>query len=200
MQGSALSRKTGRGLQYFSCPNQVLATLDSNHTVEDRGTSQMAYQPNPGHHVSCCAGNVHRIHPNYVVRMWMKHGRDGLAATLYGPSRVKTTAGADQQQVEIVQTTNYPFEDTIRLKFHSAKPVSFPLYLRIPQWCKNPEIAVNGKLVATLEIAHNFAILRRTFQPGDAITLIFPNEDSSDVLAARRYCRGAWSTRLCATN
>ena len=172
--GFGAIKKDWKGLHYFSSPNQVLATLDSNHTVDDRGTSQMAYQPNPGHHVSCCAGNVHRIHPNYVARMWMKHGRDGLAATLYGTSRVKTTAGAGRQPIEIVQKTNYSFDATIHLSFHSAKPVSFPLYLRIPQRYKNPTIAENGKPVAPLEMAYNFAVLSRTFQPGDTITPILP--------------------------
>lgn len=172
--GFGAIKKDWRALQYFSSPNQVLATLDSNHTVEDRGTSQMAYQPNPGHRVSCCAGNVHRIYPNYVVRMWMKAGDGGLAATLYGPSRVKTTVGGDQQPIEIVQTTDYPFDDTIHLAFHTDKPVEFPLYLRIPQWCKDPRIAVNGELITNWENADNFAVLRRRFQSGDTIDLTLP--------------------------
>jgi len=84
-----------KALQYFSCPNQFLATLNSDHNVMAYGGRMMAYQPNPGQNTACCGGNVHRIFPNYVSRMWMKGQESGLVATLYGPSKVNTRIGAD---------------------------------------------------------------------------------------------------------
>ena len=92
-------RKDWKALQYFSCPNQFLATLDSDHNVMAHGGFLMAFQPNPGKEGACCGGNVHRIFSNYVIRMWMKTNDGGLAAVLYGPSKVTTTVGPDHQQI-----------------------------------------------------------------------------------------------------
>jgi hypothetical protein len=72
-------KKDWKGIQYFSCPNQMLATPTSSH-IANSAPETMAYQPNPGWHTACCAGNVHRIFPNYALHMWMEDAQGGLAA------------------------------------------------------------------------------------------------------------------------
>ena len=163
-----------KSLQYFSCPNQFLATLNSDHNYPSAGGRQMAYQPNPGQKVACCAGNVHRIFPNYAIRMWMKTMDGGLAAVLYGPSKVKTVVGPENQKIEIVQTTDFPFNDRIRLKIDTALPVRFPLSLRVPGWCSNPMLKLNGANVNQPVDGKGFLVLDRTFKPGDEIVLTLP--------------------------
>ena len=134
----------------------------------------MAYQPNPGQKTACCGGNVHRILPNYVIRMWMK-GEDGeLAAVLYGPSKVNATVGPDRQQIEIVQTTNYPFDERIQFKVITSRAVTFPLSLRIPAWCSEQLLAVNGAPAAASKTHKGFLVLKRSFNPGDVVTLTLP--------------------------
>jgi hypothetical protein len=175
--GPGAIKNDWKALQYFSCPNQFLATLDSDHNwpvFKEHGGRYMAYQPNPGQHTACCGGNVHRIFPNYVIRMWMKTKDGGLAAVLYGPSKVNTTVGPDNQLVEIVQTTNYPFDEQIHFKIQSSRTVSFPLSLRIPGWCDAPSLTVNGTTVAVSQTPQGFVVLHRNFNPGDVITLTLP--------------------------
>jgi hypothetical protein len=170
-------RNDWKGVQYFSCPNQFLATLDSDHNwpkFPEHGGYFMAYQPNPGHRTACCGGNIHRAMPNYVVRMWMKRADGGLAAVLYGPSTLKSTVGSQNQPVEIVQSTRYPFEEDIRLTINTSAPVEFPLSLRIPGWCQAPRLTVNGKTVNTASDSHGFVTLHRTFRTGDHIVLSLP--------------------------
>lgn len=163
-----------KGLQYFSCPNQFLATLNSDHHPQGHGGSMMAYQPNPGKRVACCGGNVHRILPNYAIRMWMQDTDGGLSAVLYGPSNVKATVGKDRVPVEIEQTTNYPFDEQIHFKVTAARAVTFPLSLRIPRWCQEPQLLINGKPAASQPNAKGFLVVQRRFEPGDAITLTLP--------------------------
>ena len=163
-----------KALQYLSSPNQFLATLNSDHGLMRHGGRLMAYQPNPGQFTACCGGNVHRIFPNYVIRMWMKTNEGGLAAVLYGPSKVNATVGADNQKVEIVQTTNYPFDEQIQFKIDSSRAVSFPLSLRIPAWCDEPRLSVNGASAAASRTQSGFLVLRRRFNPGDVVTLTLP--------------------------
>ncbi|MGB9148021.1 MAG: hypothetical protein WCC14_19520, partial [Acidobacteriaceae bacterium] len=134
----------------------------------------MAYQPNPGQRTACCGGNVHRVMPNYVIRMWMKSADGGLAATLYGPSTVRTTVGADNQPVEIVQTTHYPYEEQIRFRINTSRSVEFPLSLRIPVWCQEPHLTINGSAVNAQRNEKGFVVLNRSFAPGDTLALTLP--------------------------
>jgi hypothetical protein len=163
-----------KALQYFSCPNQFLATLNSDHNVMVHGGYMMAYQPNPGKRTACCGGNVHRIFPNYTLRMWMKTNDNGLAAVLYGPSKVKATVGAGKQEVEITQTTGYPFEEEIHLKIKAERAVTFPLALRIPSWCERPRLSVNGATVSAKRNSKGFVVVERSFKQGDVVTLTLP--------------------------
>jgi len=167
-------KKDWKAHQYFSCPNQVLATQTSNHTVLQHGNGWMSYRPNGGHGVACCGGNVHRMFPNYAIRMWMSDPAGGLAATLYGPSRVRAMVGAGKQTVAIQQETNYPFEEKIHFVFQGKDPVSFPWSFRIPGWCSNPQFFLNEKPIALPPIQNGFARLNRQFHPGDRITLVLP--------------------------
>ena len=133
--------KDFKELQYFSCPNQVIADRTSNHNLFFHGSEWMSYRPNPG--TACCAGNVNRIMPNYVSRMWMKNNSGGPVAALYGPSEFTFNIG--DENVVITEKTDYPFNEEIQFTIHTKNSVSFPFTLRIPGWCDNPEIVVYSK-------------------------------------------------------
>jgi hypothetical protein len=105
--------------------------------------------------------------------MWMKT-EEGLAATLYGASTLSTAIGPHGDRVEIVQTTDYPFDDRINFVIRAAKPVRFAISLRIPGWCAAPSILFNNRRIALPRIEHGFATLARTFRPGDKLTLVLP--------------------------
>ena len=169
------TRADWKGIQYFGSPNQFLANLNCDHETERWfGSRRLAYQPNPAQFIGCCGGNKHRFFPNYVLSMWMQTKDNGLAATLYGPSTVTAKVGSANQKIQIVQKTNYPFEEDIRFEIRTDRPISFPLSLRIPAWCAAPHIKVNGAPVDPMLPGNGFAVLRRTFKSGDVITLNLP--------------------------
>jgi DUF1680 family protein len=173
--GLGAIRKDWKAVQYFSCPNQVIATDDSSHVPYiEESKGWMAYRPNPGHETACCGGNVHRFFPNYVIRMWMSDSDGGLAAVLYGSSTVRTKVGATHEPIEIRQETNYPFDEQINLTLGLARPVAFPLWLRVPGWCQEPRLALNGAALPLPPIHRGFVHLERTFHPGDRLTLSLP--------------------------
>jgi uncharacterized protein len=174
--GFGAIKKDWKAVQYFSCPNQVLATQDSNHAPMRDGRSKgwMSYRPNPGQGVACCGGNVHRFFPNYVIRMWMRDANGGLAATLYGASRVQVEVGRERQSVQIQEETDYPFGEEIHFTVQCDKPVLFRLSFRIPGWCATPSFFLNEKPIPLPPIRNGFAFLKRTFHPGDKVTLVLP--------------------------
>ena len=163
-----------KALQYFSCPNQVVAHDTSNHNLFHRGAPWMAYRPNPG--VECCAGNVHRTMPNYAARMWLHTPDGGVAAALYGPSRMTFRPKGAKHDVTIVEETGYPFVEEIAFRIQSPDPVRFPLTLRVPGWCRAAELSINGVRQSRRLKAGGFFTLTRTFEPNDRVVLTLPME------------------------
>ena len=156
--------------QYFSAPNQFIATLNSN----DYGhhPARMAFLP--GHDVECCTGNVNRFMPYYVEQMWLNSPDNGLVAALFGPSTVDAKVGEKQETITVSQETNYPFSEKIDFEFKMDKSVIFPFYIRIPDWSKSTQILINGKAIAENISPATFFKLERNFSNNDIISLVIP--------------------------
>ncbi len=154
---------------YFQSPNRVVD--GSPPCPHGPGASGCSYKAT--HFPLCCTAALNRILPNYVMHMWMATYDNGLAATHYGPCKVSALA-ADRVPVEIVCRTDYPFNEVIEMRVRPARDARFPLLLRIPGWCKNPELSVNGSGVKAAPDAKGFVRVERLWKPGDAIRLRFP--------------------------
>ena len=157
-----------RSLQYFSNLNQFICTFNSDHNPHCYGTTWMQYRPT--HETECCAGNVNRIVPNYISRMWLKDAKGRPVAALYGPSEV------DYGWAKIKEETHYPFDGRITFRFSVEKPTESAFTYRVPIWCnRGASVKVNGKSVAVAEPG-KFSSIERTFADGDVIELNFPME------------------------
>jgi hypothetical protein len=164
--------KDFRAHQYFSAPNQMIATQDSNHFGYYPGN--MAYRP--GHPVACCTGNINRFMPYYAMQTWLRAEGNGLAAALYGPSTVSTRVGAQDTPVTVSQETRYPFDETIRFTVATGEDVEFELQLRIPAWSAKPSLTVNGTPVEGDLVPGTFFAINREFKNGDVVELSLPME------------------------
>ena len=93
----------------------------------------------------------------------------GLAATAYGDCVVKTPLAT------VAETGGYPFSDNVRLEIIEATGGEWPLFVRIPSWCKEPLVKVNG---ATCEGTQpgSFLRLAREWKKGDVVELSFPSK------------------------
>ena len=177
--GMGAVRKDWTGLQYFSCPNQLHIARNSCQ-VGFKGTAAALYGPNSDHRpkfkfvTACCAGNVNRMLPTYVQRMWMSASNGGLAAVLYGPCSVRAKVGSDGKAVEIIEETSYPFSERIAFHVHCSSPIRFPLHLRVPEWCERPNLIVNGKNLALPAVENGFFRLERMYADRDVVVLELP--------------------------
>ena len=121
----------------------------------------------------CCTASLNRFLPNYVTHMWMATYDNGLAATHYGPCTVTALAG-EQVPVELGCRTDYPFDEVIDIAVKPAWAAKFPLLFRIPGWCKQPRLSVNGTAVESTPGANGFARVDRLWTPNDTVRLRFP--------------------------
>lgn len=154
---------------YFQSQNQATITQGWGEYDSDGGESA-AFTAADG---TCCLGDMHMGWPKLVQNMWMATPDNGLAAVVYGPNRV-TAQVANGRTAVFTQETNYPFEGSIKLTYE-GEAASFPLVLRVPQWCKAPVFQVNGEEIFG-EIVDGYFTIDRAFTAGDVVKLSFPME------------------------
>lgn len=179
--------KDFKALQYFSCPNQLVATRTSNHNWMSRGDNRMSFRP--GHPVQCCTGNIQRAMPNFVERMWMRGQGDQdseIVAALFGPGQLEDQVAGTP--VVIQADTRYPFEQAVRFTLLPEHPVRFIFTVRIPAWCRRPAILINGQPLAQTLMPGSFQRIERVWHPGDQVVLSLPFE-----LALKRWPQGGIS-------
>jgi DUF1680 family protein len=121
----------------------------------------------------CCQHNVSHGWPYYAEELWLATPDRGLCASLYSASEVTAKVG-DGASVKIIEETGYPFSEMIKLRIVSSQAVQFPLYLRVPRWCSEPIVKVNGKKVAQKAPPLSYLVLNRTWNSGDTVTLELP--------------------------
>lgn len=126
-----------KGLQYFSCANQLILDNSSTHCIFAMGKKWMSYRPNPG--TECCAGNVNRFMPNYVWNMYSQEEKN-IYLNLFGSSIFETYIG--KGKVKITEETNYPFDESIKLNIETKR--HFNLFIRVPKFAKNFSVKLNG--------------------------------------------------------
>lgn len=169
--------KDFKSLQYYSSPNQVIARNNSSSCMYVGGQDRMAYKV--AHGPACCNGNMNRMIPLFCSRQWMKKGDNGIVAALYAPSSYTTRLKGSKNEITIQEETNYPFEETIRFKMQMKRSTAFSFWLRIPQWCKEASITINGQATQIVCHAGTFAEVQRKFSNGDIIELKLPMKAKS---------------------
>jgi hypothetical protein len=112
---------------------------------------------------------MHQGWPKFVQNLWYATADNGLAALVYGPSEV-TAKVAGGEEVTITEETNYPFSEHIRFSIQTEKKVKFPFHLRVPEWCKNPVVRINGEEINP-SVQNNIIILYQEWTSGDNVEL-----------------------------
>lgn len=158
--------------QYFQAANQVQLTPATDHTFERQNHygTDFVYGVLTGY--PCCTCNMHQSWPKYIQNLFYATPDRGVAALLYGPAEADLLVG-DSTRLRIVEETGYPFRETITLTMHPERQDHFPLHLRIPAWCSNPEFKINGQIWPDT-VHDGIAIIDRTWQEGDQVELSLP--------------------------
>ncbi len=161
-----------KALHYLTAPNMILCDQNNKSPGLQNKGPMLLFNP---HIHRCCQHNTGHGWPYYAEHLWMATSGNGLAAVLYAPSQVTAKVG-DGTKVTITERTRYPFDESIQLTITTAKPVSFPLYLRVPGWCENPKLIINGKKASVKTRPGTYILIDRKWTDGDRISLNLPME------------------------
>lgn len=76
-----------------------------------------------------------------------------------------------------INWANFSFDGTIKFTINSKKNLSFPIFLRIPEWANTASIKVNGLEMSDNKItANSFFKINRKWKNNDIIEIDFPFE------------------------
>jgi DUF1680 family protein len=136
------------------------------------------------HGCPCCVGNIPRTLLSLPTWIYTR-APDALYVNLYIGSRV-TVDKIGGTAVEVVQTTDYPWNGKVAITLNPAKPATFALKLRLPNRQTSPlytntpvvsgmtSFTVNGQKPVTTVIEQGYAVVTREWKAGDKIEMDLP--------------------------
>ena len=135
---------------------------------------------------ACCPGNITRFMASVPNYMYATQGKD-IFVNMY--IQGKSSISTDGNEVELNQTTGYPWDGIIDISLNPKHSQAFTLRLRIPGWAENSPvptnlytfadksrpytISVNGKSV-TPDVKDGYATITRKWNHGDHVELVLP--------------------------
>ena len=121
---------------------------------------------------ACCPPNIARLYASLGQYVYSA-APDTLFVHLYVQGAAEFVVGG--RPVTVCQRGDYPWKEKMTLTVTPAEPLVFTVALRLPGWCRQPQVQVNGKRVAlTGAVRRGYLYLEREWQPNDRITLTFP--------------------------
>ncbi len=154
--------------------NGVMSGVSQDGTrffYENPLASSGQHHRKPWYDISCCPTNIARLLPSLGQYVYAAN-ENTLAVHLYIQSTVHMHIG--EQSVTLRQETQYPWDGAITLGLLMDAPTTFRLKLRIPGWCRQVTIKVNGEAVDVEScLEQGYAGIERLWQTGDQVQLDF---------------------------
>ncbi len=119
----------------------------------------------------CCVGSGIENHMKYGELIYAQRGND-LLVNLFIPSEVHW----ERIGVRLIQTTDFPEEETTTLVVEAARPVRFRLMLRYPEWVVpgGMEILVNDSPYPVSGEPGTYVSVSRRWRNGDTVRVRLP--------------------------
>jgi hypothetical protein len=159
-----------KGLHYLTAPNLVQLDHAEKYPLLDNRGVLLPFDP---WDYRCCKHNTGFGWPYFAEHLWMATRGNGLAAVFYSASTIKAKVG-DGTEIQIKETTDYPFGEVVEFRLSMNKSVQFPLYLRVPGWAEEAQVEINGNNIPLKPSVLTWISLDRLWQNGDIIRLKFP--------------------------
>jgi hypothetical protein len=159
-----------RSLRYITAPNHVVSDSKNHNPGIDNSGPFLAMNPFSSR---CCQHNHSMGWPYFIENLVFATRDRGAAIAIYGACSAKVRV-ADGQEITITEDTRYPFEEQIRFTVNTDSRVAFPLYLRVPSWCNNAKLFINGQPADIEAVAGKYLLVEREWRNGDTITIDLP--------------------------
>jgi uncharacterized protein len=126
-------------------------------------------------HFNDCCPSSGAMGLEELISLMYARKESGIVLNLFTDSRMQTQIEGGGH-IRITQQTGYPFEGTVRVTLVPDKPMSFPLFIRIPDWAQSTRVSINGKPVEQKAIPGEYLKLLKNWHKNDVVEVRFPME------------------------
>ena len=131
-------------------------------------------QRGPWFSVACCPPNVMRLLAT-LAHYFVSHDANGVQIHQYAPATVSVDLEPGRR-VAARMETDYPWDGRIRVTVEDAPGGEWTLRLRVPAWCAEPTLRLNGSadVAAARQGSDGYVAIDRTWSVGDQVELDLP--------------------------
>jgi hypothetical protein len=169
-------RREGKASYGDMMERLVFNTLFGAQSPEGRHLRYYTAFDGPRHYFPldtyCCPCNYRRGIATLPDFIYYRAG-SGVAVNLYTESNADVALEGGLT-LKLEQETDYPSGGQVTVRINPSQAARFPLWLRIPAWCGNPHVAVNGQASESPAVPGRFLALDREWKPGDQVQLDLP--------------------------
>jgi len=128
------------------------------------------------HPCPCCPPMFLKLMAGLPGRIYAQGRDDQGAPAIYVNQFIGSDAHLDLDglAVSLRLTSRLPWSGDSEITVTPVKAAVFTIGVRLPDWCDQPEISINGRVAKNLALERGYARLTRTWQPGDAIRVSLP--------------------------
>lgn len=118
---------------------------------------------------ACCPPNVSRLLTSLGQYVY-SFNQDTVFVHLYISGDAEVEIGGEK--LRLVQESNYPWDGHIKVKVEGVQEKTFKLALRVPGWCRQWTVQVNGMPVEKGgNLVNGYLLLERCWNAGDEVEL-----------------------------
>jgi uncharacterized protein len=136
-------------------------------------SSDGAHHRSPFFGCACCPTNVVRFIPSMPGYVYATDD-NGIYVNLFVAGEADVAFA--NTSVHVTTETDYPWDGRVKFTLEPEQERSFTVKLRIPEWCQNASLSVNGEPQERLTIRNGYAQTHQHWQSGDVIELNLPME------------------------
>ena len=153
--------------------NAVLPGLSldgQTYFYENPLSDEGAHRRTPWFECACCPPNVARLLAQLPGYFYGTRA-DEIWVHLYAANSAHLQL-ENGQIIDLETRTNYPWDGEIDIEVKNAG--EFSLNLRVPAWCENATLKINGEDVGQVLAEGFYAEIKRDWQAGDRVQLSLP--------------------------
>jgi DUF1680 family protein len=117
----------------------------------------------------CCTGSMAESFAKLGDSIYF-HDDDGVYVNLFVASELRWP----DKGLRLVQDTQFPQTDNVRIAVQVEKPVRMPLRIRVPYWTTAASASLNGRRLDGFASPGSYFVLDRTWRNGDRLDLHLP--------------------------
>lgn len=121
---------------------------------------------------ACCPPNLARLLASLGGYIYSQKNNEAFVHLYVGGT---ANLKFPNQIVQVTQETDYPWDGKVKIIVHPTEDEDLTLNFRIPGWCQEPKLLINGDIIDLKSIMHNgYAKISKIWTGGDVIELEFP--------------------------